>query len=97
MWYLPDEAEASFVPENESLEQEWMYTYNTQRVQLQMNDNFSWWNNHLTRLKDFVQQGTGDRTKTDEFSEKFKKGGESFSIQKIILQIADFGPSNRAF
>ena len=32
MWYLPDEAEASLVPENESLEQEWMYTYNTQRL-----------------------------------------------------------------
>ena len=31
MWYLPDEAEASLVPENESLEQEWMYTYNAQR------------------------------------------------------------------
>ena len=29
---MPDEAEASLVPENESLEQEWMYTYNTQRL-----------------------------------------------------------------
>ena len=87
---MPDEAEASLVPENESLEQEWMYTYNTQRVQLQMNDNFSWWNNHLTRLKDFVQQGTGDRTKTDEFSEKFKRGGRV--ILKPKIYITDFGP-----
>ena len=32
MWYLPDNSEASLVPENESLEQEWMYTYNAQRL-----------------------------------------------------------------
>ena len=28
-------------------------------------------------------------SKTDEFSEKFQKGGGSFSIQKFILQILD--------
>ena len=33
--------------------------------------------------------GTGDGTKTDEFSEKLQRGGVSFSIQKFILQILD--------
>ena len=33
--------------------------------------------------------GKGGATKSDEFSEKFGRGGGSFSIQKIY--IADFG------
>ena len=31
--------------------------------------------------------GTPSPSKTDEFSEKFQRGGGSFSIQKFILQI----------
>ena len=35
--------------------------------------------------------GTDAHTKTDEFSEKFQRGGGgSFSIQKFMLQILDF-------
>ena len=35
--------------------------------------------------------GTDGNTKTDEFSEKFQRGGGgSFSIQKFMLQILDF-------
>ena len=34
-------------------------------------------------------KGWGQPTKTDEFSEKFQKGGGSFSIQKFILQNLD--------
>ena len=33
--------------------------------------------------------GKGGATKSDEFSEKFQRGGGSFSIQKFILQILD--------
>ena len=35
--------------------------------------------------------GTGGVSKTDEFSEKFQRGGGggSFSIQKFMLQILD--------
>ena len=33
--------------------------------------------------------GTGHATKSNEFSEKFQRVGESFSIKKIILQILD--------
>ena len=33
--------------------------------------------------------GTGQGTKTDEFSENFQKGGGSFSIKKIMLQMLD--------
>ena len=44
----------------------------------------------------FNNLGTGRATKSDEFSEKFQKGGGwSFSIQKFMLQI--LGTLNRAF
>ena len=33
--------------------------------------------------------GTGKVNRSDEFSEKFRKGGGSFSIQKFILQNLD--------
>ena len=33
--------------------------------------------------------GKGPATKSDEFLEKFQKGGGSFSIQKFILQNLD--------
>ena len=39
--------------------------------------------------------GKGGATKSDEFSEKFERGGGSFSIQKSILQI--LGTLNRVF
>ena len=41
------------------------------------------------------RSGTGCPTKTDEFSEKFQRGGGVISNPKIY--IADFGPLNRAF
>ena len=31
--------------------------------------------------------GKGPAAKSEEFLEKFQRGGESFSIQKIMLQI----------
>ena len=43
---------------------------------------------NVVATKDWRHFGTDDGTKTDEFSEKFQKGGgESFSIQKFMLQI----------
>ena len=39
--------------------------------------------------------GKGPATKSNEFLEKFQKGGWSFSIKKIILQI--LGTLKRAF
>ena len=33
--------------------------------------------------------GTGQGTKTNEFPENFQKGGGSFSIKKIMLQMLD--------
>ena len=47
----------------------------------------------LKTLEQFLWKhlGTGAHTKTDEFSEKFQKGGGGpFSIQKFMLQILDF-------
>ena len=44
----------------------------------------------ITPSRSIAGLGTGDRTKADEFLEKFQReGGGSFSIQKIILQILD--------
>ena len=40
-------------------------------------------------MQHVCELGTGDSTKTDEFSENSKGGGGSFSIQKFILQILD--------
>ena len=41
-------------------------------------------------INDNVSLGTPSPSKTDEFSEKFQKGGGgSFSIQKFILQNLD--------
>ena len=43
----------------------------------------------ITLPKAYVNLGTGGGTKTSEFSEKFQRGGGSFSIPKIILHILD--------
>ena len=39
--------------------------------------------------------GKDGGTKLDEFSEKFQRGGGSYSIQKFMLQV--LGTLNRAF
>ena len=46
-------------------------------------------------LQHVCELGTDDSTKTDEFSEKFQRGGEVIFNPKIY--VADFGPLNRAF
>ena len=46
-------------------------------------------NKKHTNIWIFKNWGTVDASETDEFSEKFQRGGESFSIQKFMLQILD--------
>ena len=44
-----------------------------------------------------INSGTGDGTKTDEFSEKFQRGGSGgWGIFNPKIYIADFGPLYRA-
>ena len=43
----------------------------------------------------FLSLGTGDDTKTDEFSEKVQRGGGGVIFNPKIY-VADFGPLNRA-
>ena len=51
----------------------------------------------LLRIEKFwkADLGKDPATKSDEFLEKFQRGGGSFSIQKSIMQI--LGTLNRAF